>query len=234
MGSHKDSLPSVGGTVVESPVCGRAGELLSNCFSNFTSPVAVEALQRVKIPDSLEEINQRCMIFTRGMECVRQYLKVCVNARQRKIIENEVYGAQQLYQYLCYDHSFQIEFLRHKGCFNLMHPEWDVCSNQFIHILKDEMARTGRQSMDVQYIQFCCARYSYESCVYRSARFICKPESAIFLRRIAKLLSTDRHFLNCDRIENALCSGAKPSMMHPVGVSVLFLSLTVLFILVVW
>lgn len=41
------------------------------------------------------------------MECVRQYLRECVNARQRKIIENEVYGAQKLYEYLCYDQAFQ-------------------------------------------------------------------------------------------------------------------------------
>lgn len=52
------------------------------------------------------------------------------------------------------------------------------------------------------------ARYAYENCVYDNARYICKPDSAVFLRRIAKLLSTDKHFLNCDRIENELCSGA--------------------------
>ena len=44
--------------------------------------------------------------------------------------------------------------------------------------------------------------------MYDNARYICKPDSAVFLRRIAKLLSTDKHFLNCDRIENELCSGA--------------------------
>uniref|UniRef100_A0A182SMV8 Uncharacterized protein n=1 Tax=Anopheles maculatus TaxID=74869 RepID=A0A182SMV8_9DIPT len=149
-----------------------------------------------------------CRIFNRGMECVRQYLKECVNARQRKIIENEVYGAKKLYEFLCYDQAFQQEFLRHKSCFQLVHPEWDLCSNQFLGVLKDEMARTTKQSINVQYIHFCCARYAYENCVYSSARFICKPDSAMFLRRIAKLLSTDKHFLNCDKIENELCSGA--------------------------
>ncbi|XP_053657745.1 uncharacterized protein LOC128706830 [Anopheles marshallii] len=195
-------------SAISETVCGQAGHLLGNCFRNFTPTVAVEALHASKIPDSLEEINHRCLIFNRGMECVGQYLKECVNARQRKIIENEVYGAQKLYEFLCYDQAFQREFLRHKSCFQLVHPEWDLCSNQFIGVLKDEMTRTTKQSINVQYIHFCCARYAYENCVYSSARFICKPDSAIFLRRIAKLLSTDKHFLNCDKIENQLCSGA--------------------------
>ncbi|XP_049537613.1 uncharacterized protein LOC125952277 [Anopheles darlingi] len=192
---------------IPAPACGRISQMLDNCFNNYTPTVAVEALHTVKIPESLEEINNRCLLFHRGMECVQEYLKVCVNARQRKVIENEVYGAQKLYEFLCYDRTFQSEFLRHKTCFHLVHPEWDLCSNQFMRLLKDEMARTTKQSIDMQYVHFCCARYAYESCVYNSARYICKPDSAVFLRRIAKLLSTDRHFLNCDKIENALCSG---------------------------
>ncbi|XP_058062037.1 uncharacterized protein LOC131212261 [Anopheles bellator] len=192
---------------VPEPACGRISQMLDNCFNNFTPSVAMEALHTVKIPESLEEINSRCLLFNRGMECVQHYLK-CVNARQRKIIENEVYGAQKLYEFLCYDRTFQSEFLRHKSCFNLVHPEWDLCSNQFIRVLKDEMDRTTSRSIDAQYVHFCCARYAYETCVYSSARFICRQDSALFLRRIAKILSTDRHFLNCDKIENELCSGA--------------------------
>ncbi|XP_040158430.1 uncharacterized protein LOC120897533 isoform X2 [Anopheles arabiensis] len=217
-------LPVAYGAIPET-ACGRAGQLLGNCFRNFTPTVAVEALHAVKIPDSLEEINSRCLIFNRGMECVRQYLRECVNARQRKIIENEVYGAQKLYEYLCYDQAFQREFLRHKSCFQLVHPEWDLCSNQFIGVLKEEMARVTKQSINVQYVNFCCARYAYENCVYDNARYICKPDSAVFLRRIAKLLSTDKHFLNCDRIENELCSGAVRVPGEYVTVSLLLLLL---------
>ncbi|EGK96813.1 AGAP013321-PA [Anopheles gambiae str. PEST] len=147
-------FPVANGAIPET-ACGRAGQLLGNCFRNFTPTVAVEALHAVKIPDSLEEINSRCLIFNRGMECVRQYLRECVNARQRKIIENEVYGAQKLYEYLCYDQAFQREFLRHKSCFQLVHPEWDLCSNQFIGVLKEEMARVTKQSINVQYVNFC-------------------------------------------------------------------------------
>ena len=41
------------------------------------------------------------------MECVQHYLNVCVDQQERKIIENEVYGAKRLYEFLCGDRSFQ-------------------------------------------------------------------------------------------------------------------------------
>ncbi|XP_053669692.1 uncharacterized protein LOC128720070 [Anopheles nili] len=223
-------LPTAIATIPES-VCGRAGQLLGDCFKNFTPTITVEALQAVKIPDSLEEINNRCVIFNRGMECVDRYLRKCVNARYRKIIENEVYGAQKLYEFLCYDQVFQREFLRHKQCFLQVHPEWDLCSNQFVVVLKDEIVRTNSLSMNVQYMHFCCARYAYENCVYNSARFICQPDSAVFLRRIAKLLSADKHFLNCDKIEHELCSGVE-SQLSPLTSSVHFPLLSLVMIII--
>ncbi|XP_053698510.1 uncharacterized protein LOC128745460 [Sabethes cyaneus] len=188
------------------PVCGQVSLMLDNCFHNTTPKVAVDLLYTVKIPESAEEINARCMVFNRGMDCVQHYLNTCIDSKERKIIENEVYGARKLYGYLCRDKSFQREFLKHKACFHYMHNDWDSCSRNFISILKEEMARTTQQSFNVQYMHFCCARYGYESCVFNSASYKCKLESAVFLKKIAKLLSTDRHFLNCDRLENELCS----------------------------
>lgn len=51
--------------------------------------------------------------------------------------------------------TISAEFLRHKSCFQLVHPEWDLCSNQFIGVLKEEMARVTKQSINVQYVNFC-------------------------------------------------------------------------------
>ncbi|XP_058118711.1 uncharacterized protein LOC131284088 [Anopheles ziemanni] len=188
------------------PVCGQISQMLDSCFRNSSPTIAVELLYSVKIPDSVEEISDRCLLFNRGMECVQHYLNVCVDQKERKIIENEVYGAKRLYEFLCRDRSYQQEFLRHKTCFYHVHHDWDACSSKFIGILKEEMTKTTKHSVNVQYMQFCCARYGYENCVANSARHKCRPDSALFLRTVARLLSTDRHFLNCDKIEHEVCS----------------------------
>lgn len=50
------------------------------------------------------------------------------------------------------------------------------------------------------------ARYAYENCVGNSARAKCRKESAIFTRRLVELLSSERQFKNCAKIEDSLCS----------------------------
>uniref|UniRef100_A0A8W7PNP7 DUF19 domain-containing protein n=1 Tax=Anopheles coluzzii TaxID=1518534 RepID=A0A8W7PNP7_ANOCL len=141
------------------PVCGQISQMLDSCFRNSSPTIAVELLYSVKIPDTVEEISDRCLLFNRGMECVQHYLNVCVDQQERKIIENEVYGAKRLYEFLCGDRSFQ------------------------------QAPGTGMKSVSTN-----------------SARYKCRNDSALFLRTVAKLLSTDRHFLNCDKIEHAVCS----------------------------
>lgn len=53
------------------------------------------------------------------------------------------------------------------------------------------------------------ARYGYESCVYNSAKYKCKMESALYIRGIANLLSKEKQFENCDKIEKQYCSRGK-------------------------
>uniref|UniRef100_A0A182P3U5 DUF19 domain-containing protein n=1 Tax=Anopheles epiroticus TaxID=199890 RepID=A0A182P3U5_9DIPT len=198
------------------PVCGQISQMLDRCFHNTTPNIGLEPLYAVQIPETVEQIHRRCLLFNRGMECVQRYLDVCVDSKQRLIIGNEVYGAKRLYEFLCRDGSFQQEFLWHKDCFQLVHQDLDVCSKRFVSILKDEMTKTTEQTFNQQYMHFCCARYAYENCVYTSARYKCKPDSAVFLRRIAKLLSTDKHFLNCDKIETEVCSSASRTFVAAV------------------
>lgn len=196
------------------PICGQVTLMMDNCFHNTTPQVPTDILYSVKIPETVEEIDSRCRVFYRGMDCIQSYLNACVEAKERRIIENEVFGAQKMYDHLCRDKSFQNEFFKHKGCFRHVHNDWDSCSRRFTNILKEEMTKTTQQSFNVQYMHFCCARYGYENCVFTSAKYKCKPDSAVFLRKIAKLLSTDRHFLNCDKIESEICSGASGRHHH--------------------
>uniref|UniRef100_A0A182VZZ6 DUF19 domain-containing protein n=1 Tax=Anopheles minimus TaxID=112268 RepID=A0A182VZZ6_9DIPT len=175
------------------PVCGQISQMLDECFHNSTPNIAVELLYSVQIPETIDQINNRCLLFNRGMECVQRYLDVCVDAKERLIINNEVYGAKRLYEFLCHDGAFQ----------------QDSCSKRFVSILREEMTKTTKQSFNQQYMHFCCARYAYENCVYNSARYKCKPSSATFLRSIAKLMSTEKHFHNCDKIENEVCSSGR-------------------------
>ncbi|XP_053681295.1 uncharacterized protein LOC128732152 [Anopheles nili] len=202
--------PDSGPDAFPEPVCGQIAQMLDGCFHNSTPNIAVELLYSVQIPQSVEQINSRCLLFNRGMECVQRYLNVCIDSKERLIIDNEVYGAKRLYEFLCRDRAFQQEFLRHRECFQHVHLELESCSKSFISILKEEMTKTTQQSFNLRYMHFCCARYAYDNCVYNSARHICKPSSAEFLRRIAKLLSTDKHFLNCDKIEHEVCSDGQP------------------------
>lgn len=41
------------------------------------------------------------------MACTNRYLDKCIAVEQRKIVENELYGANKLYDYLCNNIEFQ-------------------------------------------------------------------------------------------------------------------------------
>lgn len=112
--------------------------------------------------------------------------------------------------------------------------DWHTCTKHFQIVLENEFTRTQRErksNIGVQYMHFCwwvyerikfmiwqwkdslfnlnSARYSYENCVGNSARAKCKPESARFTRSLVELLSSERQFQNCAKIEDSLCSSAK-------------------------
>lgn len=55
------------------------------------------------------------------------------------------------------------------------------------------------------------ARYSYENCVFNSAWSKCNGKSAKFTRKVVELLSSERQFKNCAKIEKSLCSNASRS-----------------------
>ncbi|XP_039448919.1 uncharacterized protein LOC120428014 [Culex pipiens pallens] len=220
--SYSGAASGLFGPIPE-PVCGQIAVMMDSCFNNTTPPVSLDLLYTVKIPDSMEDVSSRCLLFNRGMACVENYLDRCVSQRNRRIVENEVYGAKRLYEYLCHDPTFQHDFLKHKMCFHFVHEDWDTCSDQYLDILREEMPRPSEQSYHMQYVHFCCARFTYERCVHTSALLKCNQDSAIFLQKVAKLLSSETNFLTCDRIDHARCSTGKRVAVGKVFLMILLL-----------
>ena len=71
------------------------------------------------------------------------------------------------------------------------------------------------------------ARFAYENCVYNSARAKCTPESAKFTKSLVELLSSERQFKNCGRIEGALCGAASTTgyFLYPIYIGFLITNL---------
>lgn len=66
------------------------------------------------------------------------------------------------------------------------------------------------------------ARYGYESCVYNSAKYKCKRESALYIRGIANMLSKEKQFKNCDNIEKQYCSSGSMLTFNLILLIVIF------------
>lgn len=47
----------------------------------------------------------KCRVFNHGMDCVNKYVQECIDSKQ--IVENSVYGAKKLFEYLCKEKYFQ-------------------------------------------------------------------------------------------------------------------------------
>uniref|UniRef100_A0A336MWI2 CSON008784 protein n=1 Tax=Culicoides sonorensis TaxID=179676 RepID=A0A336MWI2_CULSO len=183
-------------------VCGNTSKLYKDCFQD-----APDLFTSVQIPVTREEIHSRCRLFRRGIACTNKYLEKCIQKDERKIVENELYGAEKLYDYLCNKVEFQKEFLKNKQCFSHIQRDWQKCSSTYTNILKEEVANEKVDKM--QFMHFCCARHAYENCINRAARYKCRNDSATFITTIAKILSTDKRLMNCDKVEKLFCSSAK-------------------------
>lgn len=79
---------------------------------------------------------------------------------------------------------------------------------------------------------FHSARYAYENCIFNSAKHKCKPESASFTKKLAELLSAEKQFNNCDKIQDHICSAAtrnslnsNQNMWNAVAITITFLTI---------
>ncbi|XP_017058388.1 uncharacterized protein LOC108099396 [Drosophila ficusphila] len=180
--------------------CGSTQKMVDECFKDLP-PHLMEFLQNTKIVISKKEITAKCNIFNRGMRCFDTYSKRCLDDRKLGTFKNNVEGARKFFYKFCGDADFQRDYLRHKDCFQYIQMDWVTCTEEFESILSDEV-HDERRNASEKFLEFCCARYAYENCIYNSARYKCYKNSAEFARETAKMLSDEKHFRNCAALQN--------------------------------
>ncbi|KAK7861724.1 hypothetical protein R5R35_014582 [Gryllus longicercus] len=144
------------------------------------------------------------------MGCVEEYSRNCLNAKDRRLVEDQVAGANYTFHFLCDDKTFQKEYLKYTSCYRGITHQWDTCANRFMELVREEMARrnaTEHQRM----LELCCAKYGFLRCVYVASLHICRKEEAIFLNRIAETLSAIRVYTPiCRDVDYQVCGAAPP------------------------
>ncbi|XP_052852388.1 uncharacterized protein LOC128262264 [Drosophila gunungcola] len=180
--------------------CGSTQKMVDECFKDLP-PHLMEFLQNTKIVISQKEIAAKCSIFNRGMRCFDSYSKRCLDDRKLGTFKNNVEGARRFFYKFCGDSDFQRDYLRHKDCFAYIQLDWVSCTADFEGILMEEVHDESRNATE-KFLEFCCARYAYENCIYNSARYKCYKNSAEFARETAKMLSDEKHFRNCAVLQN--------------------------------
>lgn len=91
-----------------------------------------------------------------GMKCTDDYLTRCIDQRERKIIESEIYGAKHLYDHLCRNRGFQKDFLKHLDCIISIRPSWDACSEKFVREVKQDISKHfSEEAAQKRYVDFC-------------------------------------------------------------------------------
>ncbi|CAD7084213.1 unnamed protein product [Hermetia illucens] len=208
-----DKQPDSSGN--SSIVCGNARKVLNDCFNNLP-PELLKFLSISKIPVTKSEIVGKCDVFQQGMKCIDEYTKKCIEAEKRKLFDSTVFGAKSFLKKLCYDSHFQADYLRHKECFVFIEDDWQRCSSQFLTILTEELHSVDNRSKNIsnKFMQFCCSRYAYEQCIGNSAKIKCHKTSANFVENVVQILSRERHFHNCKRYEDLLCSSAETNSIN--------------------
>ncbi|EDW97951.1 uncharacterized protein LOC6537694 [Drosophila yakuba] len=187
-------------TVATGEECGSTQKMVDECFKDLP-PHLMDFLQNTKIVISKKEITAKCNIFNRGMRCFDTYSKRCLDDRKLGTFKNNVEGARRFFYKFCGDADFQRDYLRHKDCFAYIQLDWVTCTSEFENILSEEV-HDERRNASEKFLEFCCARYAYENCIYNSARYKCYKNSAEFARETAKMLSDEKHFRNCAVLQN--------------------------------
>ncbi|EDV94411.1 GH21009 [Drosophila grimshawi] len=185
--------------------CGSTEKMVDECFKDLP-PHLMEFLQSTKIVISKQDIIAKCNVFNRGMRCFDAYSARCLQNRKLGMFKNNVDGARKFFKKFCADEDFQRDYLRHKDCFTYIQEDWISCTTYFENILTDDLHDSTRNVSD-KFMEFCCARYAYENCIYNSARYKCYKHSAEFARETAKMLSDEKHFSNCRHLEH-ICANS--------------------------
>ncbi|EDW16317.1 uncharacterized protein LOC6574828 [Drosophila mojavensis] len=191
--------------------CGSTEKMVDDCFKDLP-PHLMEFLQNTKIVITKQEIIAKCKVFNRGMQCFDAYSKRCLQNRKLILYKNNIDGARKFFKKFCADEDFQRDYLRHKDCFTYIQVDWISCTTDFENILTDDLHDDKRNVTD-KFMEFCCARFAYENCIYNSARYKCYKNSAKFARETAKMLSDEKHFSNCRHLEDMCAHAARVSLI---------------------
>ncbi|XP_013100650.2 uncharacterized protein LOC106082583 [Stomoxys calcitrans] len=183
--------------------CGSTQKMVDNCFRDLP-PHLMEFLQTSKIAINEQEITSKCNVFRRGMKCFDDYTERCIPQHNINILNNNVEGARRFFTKFCEDTTFQNHYLTHKECFTYIQDDWFHCNKQFQNILSEGI-HSGT-NVTHKFMEFCCARYAYETCIFNSARYKCYTNSASFARETAKMLSDEKHFSKCRQYEESMCN----------------------------
>ncbi|KAH8346451.1 hypothetical protein KR084_000723 [Drosophila pseudotakahashii] len=242
LGSVVVVLAQMEGNITQSSVaageeCGSTQKMVDECFKDLP-PHLMEFLQNTKIVISKKEIAAKCNIFNRGMRCFDTYSKRCLDDRKLGTFKNNVEGARRFFYKFCGDADFQRDYLRHKDCFAYIQLDWVTCTADFEGILSEEV-HDERRNASEKFLEFCCARYAYENCIYNSARYKCYKNSAEFARETAKMLSDEKHFRNCAVLQN-ICApndagvGLGVDKWHSMGFRLTVTPLLMLLVVRIW
>ncbi|XP_073820410.1 uncharacterized protein [Musca autumnalis] len=185
--------------------CGNTPKMVDNCFRDLP-PHLMEFLQSPKIVIDQQEIIHKCSVFHHGMKCFDEYTGRCVPEHNVKILNSNVEGARKFFTKFCNDPVFQKNYLKHKDCFSYIYDDWLHCHKQSQNIMS-EAAHAVDTNVTEKFMEICCARYGYETCVFNSARYKCYKHSAKYAREMAKMLTNETQFQNCRQYEESMCSG---------------------------
>ncbi|XP_067617367.1 uncharacterized protein [Eurosta solidaginis] len=198
------ALTNNGSTAGNASKCGDTQHMVDECFKDLP-PHLMEFLQTTKIAINEREIALKCTVFSRGMKCFDDYTARCLTNKTLVLFKNNVEGARRFFMRFCSDADFQRDYLQHKDCFSYIQDDWMLCTRKFQDILTEEL-HGEHSNVTNKFLEFCCARYAYENCIYNSARYKCYKNSAAFARDTAKTLSDEKHFTNCRQYENEICT----------------------------
>ncbi|TMW54300.1 hypothetical protein DOY81_000573 [Sarcophaga bullata] len=192
-------------------MCGNTQKMADNCFRDLP-PHLMEFLQTSKIAINEQDIVSKCNVFRRGMKCFDDYTSRCIPSNNINILNNNVEGAKKFFMKFCEDKNFQQDYLSHKECFAYIQEDWMHCTKTFQNILSEGLH--SQKNITEKFMEFCCARYAYETCIYNSARYKCYQNSAAFARATAQMLSDEKHFRNCRQFEVSTCNSPPPVIVQ--------------------
>lgn len=211
--------------------CGETQAMVDVCFKDLP-PHLMEFLQTTKIALNKEEIASKCTVFKRGMNCFDSYAERCLPKEKVNHFQNNVAAARNFLAKFCDDRKFQTEYLQHKECFYHIQEDWKRCTKDFQKILLDELyGRSHSLNITNKYLQFCCARHAYETCIYNSVRFKCFHNSTKFTANTAKMLAEEKLFSNCRKYENLLCAASRSFTRQNFVFLIIFLMTSIIFLI---